>query len=208
MPYKITYKKARVRNFVRNSKRYDSSQLSEKLESCPTLACIAGNIPPKKISDWKFTDQFYHARFKEIRLCLNELIDHGAYLAAHGQEDQLPALRDFVCGLATFWPEHPDRDDPIKAEQHYGALFDQAVSEAQRSGEAPELSEEQKQNILIGLEDYIIDLASQFDQIGQEALDSGLWACESIAASLRQEWKELRQAQAQESIQPPGQMLI
>lgn len=71
----------------------------------------------------------------------------------------------------------------------------------------PELSEDRKENILIGLENYIIDLAGQFGEIDQEALNSGLGACESIAADLRQTWADPMQTQNQEPIQPPSQVL-
>ena len=165
------------------------SSLSEKLEPCPTLACIAGNIPPKKLKGWNYTDEFYHARFKEIRLCLHGLIGHGACLAAQGREEQLPALRDFVCGLAAFWPDpFEEKDDPQAREEHYGALFDKEVSAAQNGGGVPELSEDRK-------------------EIDQEALNSGLGACESIAADLRQTWADPMQTQNQEPIQPPSQVL-
>ena len=200
--------KARVRHFMCDYRRMKWSSLSEKLEPCPTLACIAGNIPSKKLKGWNYTDEFYHARFKEIRLCLHGLISHGACLAAQGSEEQLPALRDFVCGLAAFWPDpFEEKDDPQAREEHYGALFDKEVSAAQNGGGVPELSEDRKENILIGLENYIIDLAGQFGEIDQEALNSGLDACETIAADLRQTWADPMQTQSQEPIQPPSQVL-
>ena len=58
---------------------------------------------------------------------------------------------------------------------------------------------------MIGLENYLIDLTGQYDKIDQEALDSGLGACESIAAGLRQTWTEALQTQSQEPIQLSGQ---
>ena len=123
--------KPRVRHFIMGHMRNPGSPLSRKLQSCPALACIAGNIPPKKLKGWNFSDEFYHARFKEIRLCLHGLIGHGACLAAHGSGEQLPALRDFICGLAAFWPDpFEEDDDPVVREEHYGALFDDAVSAA------------------------------------------------------------------------------
>ncbi len=194
------FEKARVRDFMRDQ-RSRWSPLSEKLRVCPTLACIAGNIPGRKLTKWTFSDEHYQARSKEIRLCLHGLIGHGACLAAHGSEEQLPALRDFICHLASFWPEDPDAD-PMEAEKQYGALFDKAVSDARSYGSAPELSESRKENILIGLEDYLIDMAGQFQKIDQEALDSGLAACESVAAGLRQVWSGEQQEQA--PVQPSG----
>ena len=184
--------KPRVRHFIMGHMRNPGSPLSRKLQSCPALACIAGNIPPKKLKGWNFSDEFYHARFKEIRLCLHGLIGHGACLAAHGSGEQLPALRDFICGLAAFWPDpFEEDDDPVVREEHYGALFDDAVSAAQNGVDVPELSEGRKENIIIGLENYIIDLAGQFSEINQEALDSGLGACESIAAGFQEMWVSL-----------------
>ena len=185
--------------------RNPGSPLSRKLQSCPALACIAGNIPPKKLKGWNFSDEFYHARFKEIRLCLHGLIGHGACLAAHGSGEQLPALRDFICGLAAFWPDpFEEDDDPVVREEHYGALFDDAVSAAQNGVDMPELSEGRKENIIIGLENYIIDLAGQFSEINQEALDSGLGACESIAAGFQEMWTDPVHTRRVETIQTPA----
>lgn len=200
--------KPRVRHFIMGHMRNPGSPLSRKLQSCPALACIAGNIPPKKLKGWNFSDEFYHARFKEIRLCLHGLIGHGACLAAHGSGEQLPALRDFICGLAAFWPDpFEEGDDPVVREEHYGALFDDAVSAAQNGVDMPELSEGRKENIIIGLENYIIDLAGQFSEINQEALDSGLGACESIAAGFQEMWTDPVHTRRVETIQTPSQVL-
>jgi len=200
--------KPRVRHFIMGHMRNPGSPLSRKLQSCPALACIAGNIPPKKLKGWNFSDEFYHARFKEIRLCLHGLIGHGACLAAHGSGEQLPALRDFICGLAAFWPDpFEEDDDPVVREEHYGALFDDAVSAAQNGVDVPELSEGRKENIIIGLENYIIDLAGQFSEINQEALDSGLGACESIAAGFQEMWTDPVHTRRVETIQKPSQVL-
>ncbi len=200
--------KPRVRHFIMGHMRNPGSPLSRKLQSCPALACIAGNIPPKKLKGWNFSDEFYHARFKEIRLCLHGLIGHGACLAAHGSGEQLPALRDFICGLAAFWPDpFEEDDDPVVREEHYGALFDDAVSAAQNGVDVPELSEGRKENIIIGLENYIIDLAGQFSEINQEALDSGLGACESIAAGFQEMWTDPVHARRVDTIQTPNQTL-
>ena len=200
--------KPRVRHFIMGHMRNPGSPLSRKLQSCPALACIAGNIPPKKLKGWNFSDEFYHARFKEIRLCLHGLIGHGACLAAHGSGEQLPALRDFICGLAAFWPDpFEEDDDPVVREEHYGALFDDAVSAAQNGVDVPELSEGRKENIIIGLENYIIDLAGQFSEINQEALDSGLGACESIAAGFQEMWIDPVHTRRVETIQTPSQVL-
>lgn len=197
--------KPRVRHFIMGHMRNPGSPLSRKLQSCPALACIAGNIPPKKLKGWNFSDEFYHARFKEIRLCLHGLIGHGACLAAHGSGEQLPALRDFICGLAAFWPDpFEEDDDPVVREEHYGALFDDAVSAAQNGVDVPELSEGRKENIIIGLENYIIDLAGQFSEINQEALDSGLGACESIAAGFQEMWTDPVHTRRVETIQTPS----
>lgn len=200
--------KPRVRHFIMGHMRNPGSPLSRKLQSCPALACIAGNIPPKKLKGWNFSDEFYHARFKEIRLCLHGLIGHGACLAAHGSGEQLPALRDFICGLAAFWPDpFEEDDDPVVREEHYGALFDDAVSAAQNGVDMPELSEGRKENIIIGLENYIIDLAGQFSEINQEALDSGLGACESIVAGFQEMWTDPVHTRRVETIQTPNQTL-
>lgn len=199
--------KGRVKYLIAGRARHRYSEVYKKLkDQCPTLAIIAGNIPGKKISDWKDSDDFYHARFQEIRLCLHSLVGYAACLAARGSEEQLPALRDFTCALAAFWPDpYEENDDPTAREEHYAALFDKAVAAARSGGDVPELSPGRKENILIGLENYLIDLTGQFEKIDQEALDSGLGVCESIAAGLRQTWTESLQMQSQEPVQLSGQ---
>lgn len=119
--------------------------------------------------------------------------------------EETQSLRDLICRLAAYWPENPETDDPIKRQTQYGALFDKAVSDVRNGGQASELGEDRKENILIGLENYIIDVASQFPEINQEALDWGLAACETVAANLRQTWEET--AQTQKSPQAFGPVL-
>ena len=48
-------------------------------------------------------------------------------------------------------------------------------------------------------------MAGQFQKIDQEALDSGLAACESVAAGLRQAWSGVQQDQT--PVQPSGPVL-
>lgn len=185
--------KGRVRHFIAGNHRDCYSPLVKKLQDkCPNLALIASNIPPGKMKKWEYTDKYYHERFKEIRRCLNSLIDYGAFLASRGNDDQVPAIRELIGWIAAYWPDpFEEEDDPVVQEEHYGGLFDTAVSEA-RSGEAlPNLEPVKKENILIGLENYIIDLAGGFDQINQEALDSGLHFCDSVAGDICQTWGEL-----------------
>ncbi len=193
--------KERVENFVRGYVRDTGTQLVKKLQPCPTLACIAGNIPPEKDICWNITEECYRVRSKEIKLCLHGLIEHGASLAAQGSKNQLHDLRDFVCALAAYWPENPETDDPWETEKAYGSLFDDTINRVRASRDAPELSKEQKENILIGLENYIIDLASQFSEIGQEALEGGLGVCESVASGLQQTWAAMEQTQNHEPME-------
>lgn len=192
--------KDRVENFVRGYVRNAGTQLVKKLQPCPTLACIAGNIPLEKGICWNISEECCRVRSEEIKLCLHGLIEHGASLAACGNEEQLPSLRNFVRTFAAYWLENPETDDPWEAEKKYGRLFDDTIAHARASGDATELSKEQKENILIGLENYIIDLAGQFSKIGQEALENGLRDCESVASDLQQAWGAMEQMQSYEAV--------
>lgn len=171
----------RMQYFMDGAGHCSDTPLSQKLEVCPTLSCIAKNMSLREDDS---------ALFKESRRCLHSLIDHAAYLSAHGGEERLPALRDFVCQFASFWSEDPSAESSAKEAAHFGALFDKAVFDTQNGGKVPVLGDRRKINVLTGLENYIVKKAQQFQVIDQEALDSGFAACEAVAASLRQTWRE------------------
>ena len=111
-----------------------------------------------------------------MRQCIAGLTDHAARLAAQGQEEQLP----------TFWGL--TEDDTPKGYQemaeHFGSVFDNAVSAARDSGHAPELSEQTKQNILDGLELYVQEM-----RLNDEELEDWAAECEILAEDLEEHWR-------------------
>lgn len=114
----------------------------------------------------------YRKQQAVIEKCLAGLTVYAAGLAANGQMDD--RLRDHVDAMPLFWG--------LEQPEQYLTAFDQAVSEAQSSGAAPELSEPGKADILAGLTLYAQEL---------RLVDMEPWAqaCDSLAAEIWEQWQ-------------------
>ncbi|NBI65953.1 hypothetical protein D1646_03830 [Pseudoflavonifractor sp. 60] len=143
------------------------------------------------------------------RQCIAGLTGYATQLAAKGQEEQVPRLRDLCIEMAEFWglAEDDTWEGFRKMEEQYGGAFDSAVSAARESGQAPDLSEQARQNILDGLELYAQEmrLNEGLGASGQEvSLEDGLgqWIveCELLSEQLQAEW----QAEAQANMEMGG----
>lgn len=118
--------------------------------------------------------------------CITGLTGHAAQLAAQGQEEQLPQLRRMIVEMAEFWSL--TEDDTCKGYQEmrerYTGAFDHAVSKARSSGHAPELTGQEKENVLNGLELYAQEMLNN---------DPGLavWIaeCDFLVEDLREQWQ-------------------
>ena len=120
-----------------------------------------------------------------IRQCIAGLTEHAARLAAKGQEEQIPRLRDLCIEMAEFWGLAEDEtwEGFRKMEAQYGGAFDSAVSAARDPGHAPELSEQTRQDILDGLELYAQEMRLNGD------LEQWVAECGDLFEQLQAEWQ-------------------
>lgn len=144
-----------------------------------------------------------------IRQCIAGLTEHAARLAAKGQEERLPRLRELCVEMAEFWglAEDDTWEGYRKMETRYGGAFDRAVSAARDSGHAPELSAQTKQNILDGLERYAQEMRlnegpefSEQEMPLEDGLGPWIVECELLSEQLQEEW----QAEAQANMEMGG----
>ena len=127
----------------------------------------------------------YQAYQNTIRTCIAGLTDHAAQLAARGQEEQLPMFRRMIVEMAAFWGL-AEQDTP-KAFQEmtemYQDTFDRVVSAAKDVGCASELTEQNKADILTGLDLYAQEMENSGD------MEQWIDECDMLAAQLRAEWE-------------------
>ena len=121
-----------------------------------------------------------------MRQCIAGLTEQAAWLAAQHQEEQFPRLRQLCIEMAEFWGL--TEDDTPKGYQemaeHFGSVFDNAVSAARDSGHAPAVGEQTKQNILDGLELYVQEM-----RLNDEELEDWAAECEILAEDLEEHWR-------------------
>lgn len=119
-----------------------------------------------------------------MRRCIAGLTGHSALLAAQGQEEQVPRLRQLCVEMAEFWGLTDDLSHSGLREmaERINGEFDRAISGAKESGHAPELDGQAKEDILAGLELYAREMALHDDH--------GQWIaeCRGLSAQLRTGW--------------------
>lgn len=139
-----------------------------------------------------------------MRRCIAGLTEHAARLAAQGQEESLPRLRQLCIEMAEFWGL--TEDDTPKGYQemadHFGSIFDSAVSAARDSGQVPELSAQAKQNILDGLELYAQEMRLNDGELEVWAVE-----CDILAEDLEEQWQLETAAAGQTAPQMNGMNL-
>ena len=123
----------------------------------------------------------YQAYQNTIRECIAGLTGHAAQLAAQGREEQLPMFRRIIVEMAAFWGL-AEQDTP-GAFQDMTDTFDRTVSAAKDSGRAPELSEQNKADILTGLSLYAQEMENSGD------MEQWIAECDTLAAQLRTKWE-------------------
>ena len=128
-----------------------------------------------------------------MRRCIAGLTEHAARLAAQGQEESLPRLRQLCIEIAEFWglTENDTPKGYQEMAEHFGSAFDRAVSAARDSGHAPELNGQTRQSILDGLELYAQEM-----RLNDEQLEDWAVECEILAEDLKAQW-ELEPAASQ-----------
>ena len=135
----------------------------------------------------KLIEPTYQAYEEYIRRCVAGLTTVAAQRAALHQEEDITKLREIILKLVPFWgldgDAYADKETSIQLERQYRESFDQAVSAAQRSGQAPALPDSAKNDILIALEIHRQELENDGE------LDDWIEECVSLQKQLRSEWQ-------------------
>ena len=117
-----------------------------------------------------------HDTLDNIRRCFSGLCLYAAQQAAAGEDTS--QLREFALNMTAFW----GLDEDEKTGDDYEPEFDHAVLEAAETGTAPEMSEESRMDVLVGLHRYQWEL----DVVGGQ--DEFYTQCRTLLESLRQTW--------------------
>ena len=121
-------------------------------------------------------EQFAAVR-QDARSALSAMIDYAAVLAARGEADAVLDTRDLAREMSRFWR------DPVydtyergyeKVERQYLEQFDQAVSAAMRSGQAPAFGSGKAYSVLRGL-------AVHAEEVTQNEDAFSVWECCRLA---------------------------
>ena len=135
----------------------------------------------------KLIEPTYQAYEEYIRRCVAGLTTVAAQRAALHQEEDITKLREIILKLVPFWGldggAYADKETSIQLERQYRESFDQAVSAARRSGQAPALPDSAKNDILIALEIHRQELENDGE------LDDWIEECVSLQRQLRSEWQ-------------------
>ena len=121
-----------------------------------------------------------------MRKCIAGLTECAARMSAQQQEEQIPQLRRLCIEMAEFWGLTGD-DTPKgyqEMAEQYGSAFDQAVSAARESGQAPEMSEQSRQDVLDGLELYAQEM-----RVNDAAMEDWAVECDILAEELEERWR-------------------
>ena len=151
-------------------------------------------IPAQSGNEKRYTvDEFLaqiepqYRQYKDtMRKCIAGLTEYAAQMAAQHQEENLPQFRRLCIEMAEFWGLTDD-DTPKgyqKMAEQYGSAFDQAVSAARESGQAPEMSELARQGVLDGLDLYAREMRAN-----DKSLEDWATECDVLAEGLERQWR-------------------
>ena len=140
-----------------------------------------------------------------IRKCVAGLTILAAQRAALHQEDDIPKLRNIVLEMVPFWGldggAYADKESVRQMERQYRDAFDQAVSTAQQSGEAPSLPDSTRKEVLIALEIHRQELEND------GTLDDWAEECATLKGQLQSEW-QMRADSSQQTAPQMGGMSL
>lgn len=118
-----------------------------------------------------------------VRRCAGGLIVYAANLAVQGLDDAVEDTRWLTNWITEFWLTDLDHDNWLEIRERYASSFQRAVSEAERAGQAPPLTERLRMDILDGLQIH----ARELDFIGDhDALAD--W-CRELCEELPAAWE-------------------
>ena len=145
----------------------------------------------------KLIEPTYQVYEDYIRKCVAGLTTVAAQRAALHQEEDIPKLRKIILEMVPFWGldggGNVDKETVRRRRQQYRDSFDQAVSAARQSGEAPSLSDSAKKDVLIALEIHRQELEND------GTLDDWAEECAALKGQLRSEW-QMRADSSQQTV--------
>ena len=129
----------------------------------------------------------YQVYEEYIRRCVAGLTTVAAQWAARQQEEDILKLREIILKMVPFWGldggAYADKETARQMKQQYCESFDQAVSAARQSGQAPSLPDSARQEILIALEIHRQELENDGE------LDDWAEECMTLKEQLQLEWQ-------------------
>ena len=141
---------------------------------------------PVQTSPWTTNDLRYQEYSERMLSAISGLTSYAAALAAKGQDDTVGTLRELVIDMGWIWEGY----DPInKAEMpweefltQYMGPFDQAVEQAKRTGKAPRIAPETKEQIFYGIGIHMRELIESCDNMEQ----ARQWM--TLAEEMKENW--------------------
>ncbi len=121
----------------------------------------------------------------QINRCISGLVHYAALHTLASQDDNVSRLRELILEMASFWGLDGGTDKGVfeRLEHQYGGTFDQAVSAAQRSGNVPDLTGQEKTDILNGLEVHAQEMSNNDEAILR------IEECCTLMRQMREEWQ-------------------
>ena len=135
----------------------------------------------------KLIEPTYQLYESYIRKCVAGLTTVAAQRAALHQEEHLPKFQKIILEMVPFWGLDGgidvDAETSRRMEQQYRESFDQAVSAAWQSGQAPLIPDSTKKEILIALEIHRQELENN------DGPDEWIEECVTLMRQLQSEWQ-------------------
>jgi len=123
---------------------------------------------------------------KLIPRCADGLTAYASALAAHGMDDLVEDMRWLVNWITEFWLSDIECDDWREIREQYTNSFYQSVSEAKRTGQAPPLTTQMREDILNGLQRHARELEDMGDH------DAFADWCHALCVELPAAWEHNR----------------
>ncbi len=145
----------------------------------------------------------YRVYRTQINRCISGLVHYAALHTLAPRDDiNISRLRELILEMASFWGLDGGIDKGVsdRLEHQYGGAFDQAVSAAQRSGNVPDLTDQEKTDILNGLEVHAQEMSND-DPIPQ------IEECRTLMRQMRVEWQMDTHVPAQTTLTIGGMSL-
>jgi len=126
----------------------------------------------------------YRANVDSIRRCAEGLTAYASALAVKGMDDLVEDMRWLVNWITEFWPEDLEKDNWHEIREQYTNSFYQSISEAKRTGQAPLLTEQMREEILNGLRLH----ARELEAMGEH--EAFVDWCRALCVELPAAWEQ------------------